>query len=58
MQIEVTPLILTYNEKDNIGRTLAALSWVKQVVIVDSGSTNAEVRDQRTEISQRDQSRS
>jgi hypothetical protein len=25
--IDVTPLILTLNERENIGRTLAALSW-------------------------------
>tara|TARA_A100000171_G_scaffold8751_1_gene6494 strand:+ start:574 stop:1422 length:849 start_codon:yes stop_codon:yes gene_type:complete len=35
---EITPLILTYNEQDNLTRTLAALNWAKQIVIVDSGS--------------------
>lgn len=38
--ISTTALILTYNEDENIGRTLAALSWVDEVVIVDSGSTD------------------
>lgn len=36
----LTPLILTYNEQENIGRTLAALVWVSEVVIVDSFSTD------------------
>jgi hypothetical protein len=38
--IDVTPLILTFNERENIGRTLAGLSWAKQIVIVDSFSTD------------------
>jgi len=38
--ISATALILTYNEEENIGRTLAALSWIGEVVIVDSGSTD------------------
>ena len=38
--IDVTALILTFNERENIGRTLAALSWAKQIVIVDSFSTD------------------
>ncbi len=35
---EITPLILTYNEAPNIARTLAALSWAKDIVLVDSFS--------------------
>lgn len=38
--IDVTALILTFNERENIGRTLAALSWAKQIVILDSFSTD------------------
>jgi glycosyltransferase involved in cell wall biosynthesis len=38
--ITLTPLILTYNESENIARCLAALSWAKQIVIVDSYSTD------------------
>jgi glycosyltransferase involved in cell wall biosynthesis len=41
--ISFTALILTYNEEANISRTLAALSWVKEVLIVDSGSTDRTV---------------
>ena len=37
----VTPLILTFNEEANIRRTLDALSWASQVVVVDSFSTDA-----------------
>jgi len=37
----VTPVILTYNEEANIGRTLRALTWAKRVVILDSGSSDS-----------------
>lgn len=37
----VTPMILTFNEEDNIGRTLAALGWARQILVMDSGSTDA-----------------
>ena len=33
---QITPLILTYNEAPNIGRSLANLSWAKDIVVVDS----------------------
>ncbi len=36
--IEITPLILTYNEKENIGRTVAALAWAREIVLIDSFS--------------------
>ena len=35
---QITPLILTYNEAPNIGRTLENLSWARDVVVVDSFS--------------------
>ena len=35
---QITPLILTYNEAPNIGRTLAALGWARDIVVVDSFS--------------------
>ncbi len=38
---QVTPLILTFNEAPNIARTLAPLSWASEIVVVDSGSTDA-----------------
>jgi glycosyltransferase involved in cell wall biosynthesis len=37
---KITPLILTFNEGPNIGRTLQALSWAKEIVVVDSYSTD------------------
>jgi glycosyltransferase involved in cell wall biosynthesis len=36
----ITPLMLTYNEAPNIGRTLEKLKWAKDVIIVDSFSTD------------------
>ena len=40
MLADITPVILTYNEAANIGRSLERLTWAGQVVIVDSGSTD------------------
>lgn len=37
---DLTCLILTYNEEANIGRTLDRLTWLKRIVVVDSGSTD------------------
>lgn len=36
----VTPLILTYNEAPNIRRTLEKLTWAREILIVDSFSTD------------------
>lgn len=41
MQEKITPLILTYNEAPNIGRTLQRLTWAEQIVVIDSFSTDA-----------------
>lgn len=38
MLADITPVILTYNEAANIGRSLERLSWAREVVIVDSDS--------------------
>lgn len=35
---KITPLILTYNEAPNIGRTLEQLRWAGDIVVVDSFS--------------------
>ena len=40
MLAEITPVILTYNEAANIGRSLERLRWAKEVVVVDSNSTD------------------
>ena len=36
----ITPVVLTYNEGSNIARTLSHLGWAKNVIVVDSGSTD------------------
>lgn len=41
MLSDITPIILTFNEQDNIERTLSALSWAKDVVVIDSFSTDS-----------------
>jgi len=38
--LPITALILTYNEEENIRRTIAALQRVDQVIVLDSGSTD------------------
>lgn len=40
MLADITPIILTFNEAANIGRSLERLTWAREVVIVDSGSTD------------------
>lgn len=35
---QITPLILTYNEAPNIGRTLEQLRWARDIVVLDSFS--------------------
>ena len=39
----ITPLILTYNEAANIGRTLERLAWAREIVVVDSFSDDETV---------------
>lgn len=36
----ITPVILTFDESANISRVLDGLSWAKDIVIVDSGSSD------------------
>jgi glycosyltransferase involved in cell wall biosynthesis len=35
---QITRVLLTYNEEQNIGRTLSHLAWAKDIVLVDSGT--------------------
>jgi len=44
----ITPLVLTYNEAPNLERTLGRLTWAREILIVDSFST-----DNTTEIARR-----
>jgi glycosyltransferase involved in cell wall biosynthesis len=37
----ITPVLLTLNEEANIGRTLQGLIWARDIVVVDSLSTDA-----------------
>jgi glycosyltransferase involved in cell wall biosynthesis len=41
MHERITPLILTANEEPNLARVLAKLDWARQIVVVDSLSTDA-----------------
>lgn len=54
---EVTPVILTFNEAPNILRTLAKLAWAREIVVVDSFSTDDTVdllrQDPRVRVFQR-----
>lgn len=38
---QITPVILTFNEEANIRRTLSALEWASDVLVVDSLSTDS-----------------
>ena len=40
MVSNISPLILTFNEEQNIGRALRPLSWAPRVVVLDSGSSD------------------
>jgi Glycosyltransferases involved in cell wall biogenesis len=44
----ITPLILTYNEAPNIGRTLEQLRWARDIVVVDSFSADETLEIVRT----------
>src|SRR6266571_3615020 len=37
---QVTPIVLTWNEEPNIRRVFDKFAWAKDVVVVDSGSTD------------------
>ena len=36
----LTAVILTWNEEENIARTLSHLGWLEKIIVVDSGSTD------------------
>jgi glycosyltransferase involved in cell wall biosynthesis len=40
---QITPVLLTFNEEANIGRSLEHLRWARDIVIVDSGSVDRTV---------------
>jgi glycosyltransferase involved in cell wall biosynthesis len=37
---EITPVVLTRDEEVNIGRTLGQLRWARQIIVIDSESTD------------------
>jgi glycosyltransferase involved in cell wall biosynthesis len=37
---DITPLVITYNEAENIARTLDRITWARRIVVIDSGSTD------------------
>ena len=37
---QITPLILTYNEAPNIARALGGLTWARDIIVLDSFSTD------------------
>jgi glycosyltransferase involved in cell wall biosynthesis len=41
MSLEITPIVLTFNEEPNIARTLEQLRWARSVIVLDSFSTDA-----------------
>lgn len=49
---QVTPLLLTFNEEANIGRSLEGLRWAERIVVVDSGSSDGtlEIMAQFTQV--------
>jgi glycosyltransferase involved in cell wall biosynthesis len=49
---QITPVLLTRNEAPNIGRTLSHLGWARDIVVVDSGSTDGtlEILAQRPNV--------
>ena len=40
--------IVTFNEEDNLARTLASVAWADQILVVDSGSTDRTVEIARS----------
>lgn len=54
---EITPLLITFNEIQNIERTLAKIAWAKRILVIDSGSTDGTLdilaRNPRTDVRHR-----
>lgn len=37
----ICAMVITHNEEDNIGRTLESIAWLDNILVIDSGSTDA-----------------
>ena len=46
----ITPVILTFNEQENIQRTLNALRWAKRILVVDSFSNDQTEEDYHLQV--------
>jgi glycosyltransferase involved in cell wall biosynthesis len=44
----ITPVVLTYDEEPNLARTLGALTWAREVLVVDSFSHDGTLRIARS----------
>ena len=57
LQDDITPLLITFDEIQNIARTMGRLTWAKRIVVVDSGSTDGTLeflaKDPRVEVHHR-----
>lgn len=40
MLTAITPVLLAWNEESNLSRTLSMLGWARDIIVVDSGSTD------------------
>jgi len=43
-KLDISAVIITYNEEKNIRRCLESLTWAREIVVIDSGSADATVR--------------
>lgn len=48
MMNNLSALVLTYNEQENISRTLDSISWIEKVIVVDSYSSDETVKIARS----------
>jgi glycosyltransferase involved in cell wall biosynthesis len=57
LQDDTTPLLITFNEIQNIARIVGRLDWARRIVVIDSGSTDGTLeflaRDPRIEVHHR-----
>jgi glycosyltransferase involved in cell wall biosynthesis len=42
-RLDISAVVITYNEEKNIRRCLKSLAWAEEIVVIDSGSTDATV---------------